>query len=132
MRATFAFIPRPVRLGVFLLAVGVILYLTLAPSEDVPGEGFIWDKAAHAIAFGLLALIGLLFSTHRRWKVVLAVWGLAVGIEVAQAMMPFGRQGDWRDALADTIGIGLALTFWATARRFKPKPASLEKDLSLQ
>lgn len=132
MRATFAFIPRPVRLGVFLLAVGVILYLTLAPSEDVPGEGFIWDKAAHAIAFGLLALIGLLFSTHRRWKVVLAVWGLAVGIEVAQAMMPFGRQGDWRDALADTVGIGLALTFWAIARRFKPKPAPLEKDLSLQ
>ncbi|MES2894911.1 MAG: VanZ family protein [Pseudomonadota bacterium] len=132
MRATFAFIPRPLRLGVFLLAVGVILYLTLAPSEDVPGDSLIWDKAAHAIAFGLLALIGLLFSTHRRWKVVLAVWGLAVGIEVAQAMMPFGRQGDWRDALADTVGIVLGLTFWALARRFKPRPPVLEKDLSLQ
>ncbi len=132
MRATFAFIPRPLRLGVFLLAVGVILYLTLAPSEDVPGEGFIWDKAAHAVAFGLLALIGLLFSTHRRWKVVLAVWVLAVGIEVAQAMMPYGRQGDWRDALADTIGIVLALTLWAAARRFKPKPSLSGKDVSLQ
>lgn len=132
MRATFAFIPRPLRLGVFLLAVGVILYLTLAPTEDVPGEGFIWDKAAHAIAFGLLALIGLLFSTHRRWKVVLAVWALAIGIEVAQAMMPYGRQGDWRDALADTVGVVLALTLWALARRFKPKPSLSEKTVPLQ
>jgi len=126
MRPTFSFIPRPLRLGVFLLAVGVILYLTLAPSEDVPGEGFIWDKAAHAIAFGTLVLIGLLFSTRRRWKVVVAVWGLAIGIEFAQALMPFGRQGDWRDALADSVGVVLGLTFWAIARRFKPKPLADE------
>ncbi|WP_309643190.1 VanZ family protein [Phenylobacterium sp.] len=126
MRPTFSFIPRPLRLGVFLLAVSVILYLTLAPTRDVPGEGIIWDKAAHAIAFGTLTLIGLLFSTRRRWKVVVAVWSLAIGIEFAQALMPFGRQGDWRDALADSVGVALGLTLWAIARRFKPKPLAGE------
>lgn len=121
MRAFFSFIPRPLRLAVFGAAVAVILYLTLAPSNDVPGSGLIWDKAAHAIAFGLLVIIGLLMSTHRRWTVVAAVWALAAGIEVAQALMPFGRQGDWIDLLADTIGIVLGVGLWALARRFKPR-----------
>lgn len=122
MHASFSFIPRPLRLAVFGGAVAVILYLTLAPSNDVPGSSLIWDKAAHAIAFGLLVIVGLLMSTHRRWAVILGVLGLAVGIEIAQALMPYGRQGDWRDALADTIGIALGVGLWALARRrFKPK-----------
>jgi VanZ family protein len=121
MRTFFAFVPRPVRIAVFGLAVAVILYLTLAPSEDVPGSEALWDKASHAIAFGGLAVIGLLMSTHRRWLVVLAVLGLGVGIEFAQALMPFGRDGDWRDALADGVGVLIGLAAWSIARRFKPK-----------
>lgn len=121
MRAFFSFIPRPLRLGVFVAAVAVILYLTLAPNEDVPGSGMVWDKAAHSIAYGLLVIVGLLMSTHRRWMVVLGVWLLGVGVEVAQSMMGFGRNGDWRDAVANTIGIGLGVLLWAIARRFKPK-----------
>lgn len=121
MHAFFSFIPRPLRLAVFGGAVAVILYLTLAPNDDVPGSALIWDKAAHAIAFGLLVIIGLLMSTHRRWAVIVGVWVLAVGIEVAQALMPYGRQGDWRDALADSIGIALGVGLWALARRFKPR-----------
>jgi VanZ family protein len=122
MRATLAFIPRPVRVVAFLLAVAVILYLSLAPNEDVPGSELIWDKAAHSIAYTILVIVGLLFSTHRRWAVVLAVWSIGIGIEFAQAVMPFGRQGDWRDALANSIGIAAGVTLWALARRFKPKP----------
>jgi len=121
MRALFSFLPRPLRLAVFSGAVAVILYLTLAPTQDVPGSGVVWDKAAHAIAFGLLTIIGLLMSTHRRWTVVGCVWALSAGIEVAQALMPYGRQGDWIDLLADTIGIVLAVGLWAFARRFKPR-----------
>jgi VanZ family protein len=60
-------------------------------------------------------------STHRRWLVVLAVLGLGVGIEFAQALMPFGRDGDWRDALADGVGVLIGLVAWWVARRFKPK-----------
>lgn len=121
MRPYFSFIPRPVRLGVFLAATAVILYMTLAPNKDVPGSEMIWDKAAHSIAFGLLVVVGLLMSTHRRWAVVLAVLGLGIVIEIAQGLMPYGRQGDWRDALADAIGVGLGVMAWAIARRFKPR-----------
>lgn len=122
MRTTFAFLPRPLRIAAFVLSVAVILYLSLAPNEDVPGSELVWDKAAHSIAYTILVIVGLLFSTHRRWMVVLAVWGLGIGIEFAQAAMPFGRQGDPRDALANTIGIAVGLALWAIARRFKPKP----------
>ena len=122
MRTTFAFLPRPVRLAAFVLSVAVILYLSLAPNEDVPGSELVWDKAAHSIAYTILAIVGLLFSTHRRWMVVLAVWSIGIGVEFAQAAMPYGRQGDWRDALANTIGIAAGLALWALARRFKPKP----------
>ncbi|MDO9432480.1 MAG: VanZ family protein [Phenylobacterium sp.] len=121
MRPLFSFIPRPIRVAVFLAAVTVILYLTLAPNQDVPGSGMIWDKAAHSIAYGLLTLVGLFMSTHRRWMVVAAVWSLGIGVEIAQGLMGFGRQGDWRDALANTIGIVLAYVLWAIARRFKPR-----------
>ena len=121
MHAFFSFIPRPLRLAVFAAAVAVILYLTLAPSNDVPGSTLIWDKAAHAIAFGLLVVIGLLMSTHRRKTVIACVWGLSAGIEVAQALMPFGRQGDWIDLFADTVGIVIGVGLWALARRFKPR-----------
>lgn len=121
MRPFFSFVPRPLRLGIFVAAVAVILYMTLAPREDVPGSDAIWDKAAHSIAFGLLAIVGLLMSTHRRWLVALSVVGLGIGIELAQAVMPYGRQGDWRDALADIIGVVLGVILWAIARRFKPK-----------
>lgn len=121
MHAFFSFIPRPLRLAVFGAAVLVILYLTLAPNEDVPGSRLIWDKAAHAAAFGLLTVIGLLMSTHRRVVVAAAVMGLGVAIEIAQALMPFGRSGDWRDATADALGVTLGVGLWALARRFKPK-----------
>lgn len=121
MRATLAFIPRPLRVAVFVLAVGVILYLSLAPSEDVPGAELVWDKAAHAIAYTILVIVGLLFSTHRRWVVALTVWGVGIGIEFVQAVMPFGRQGDWRDALANSLGIAVGVGLWALARRFKGK-----------
>jgi VanZ family protein len=117
----FSFIPRPLRLGVFLSAVAVILYLTLAPSDDVPGSQAIWDKAAHSIAFGLLVIVGLLMSTHRRWLVVLAVVALGIAIELAQTVMPYGREGDWQDALADIVGVALGVILWAIARRFKPR-----------
>ena len=56
MRAFFSFIPRPLRVAIFGAAVSVILYLTLAPTNDVPGAKLVWDKAAHAIAFGLLLI----------------------------------------------------------------------------
>jgi VanZ family protein len=114
--------PRPLRIAIFALAVAVILWLSLAPTEEIPGATLIWDKAAHAICYSILVLMGLVLSTHRRWKVVLAVLTLGVAIEFAQATMSLGRQGDWRDALANSLGVSVGWAVWMLGRRVWRRP----------
>jgi glycopeptide antibiotics resistance protein len=36
---------------------------------------------------------------------------LGVSIEIAQGVMPFGRQTDFRDVIANSLGIATGLTF---------------------
>ena len=52
-------LPRPVRLAIYGLACLILLYMTLAPGEDVPGEGLVWDKAEHALSWAVLTGAGL-------------------------------------------------------------------------
>lgn len=75
-----------------------------------------WDKAEHSLAYLVLTGMGLvLFPRHPR---LLAAYAMAVGggVEVLQAVMGFGRQGDWRDILANAIGIAAAYSLAALAR----------------
>jgi VanZ family protein len=76
-----------------------------------------FDKIEHAAAYVLLAVwfTGLV-TPPRYWRVVLALATFGLTIEFLQAAMPFGRQGDPRDVLANVtgIGIGLALARWVT------------------
>jgi VanZ family protein len=60
---------------------------------------------------------GLLLSTKRRWAIGLFAFVFGAAVEVLQAALPFGRDGDWRDLAADTVGIGLAYLVWAIWRR---------------
>ena len=110
-------LPRPLRLAVYALACLILLYLTLAPGRDVPGVGLIWDKAEHAISWAVLTGAGLLLSTKRRWAIGMFAFVFGAAIEVLQATLPFGRDGDWHDLAADTVGIGLAYLVWAIWRR---------------
>lgn len=110
-------LPRPLRLALYALACLILLYMTLAPGKDVPGEGIIWDKAEHAIAWAVLTGSGLLLSTRRRWVIPLFAFFFGAAVEVLQAIMPFGRDGDWHDLAADTVGIGLAWLVWIGMRR---------------
>lgn len=110
-------LPRPVRVAAYALACLILLYLTLAPGQDVPGVGLVWDKAEHAISWAVLTGAGLLLSTKRRWAIGAFAFAFGAAVEVLQATLPFGRDGDWRDLLADTIGIGLAYLVWAIWRR---------------
>ena len=110
-------LPRPLRLALFALACLILLYLTLAPGEDVPGVNLIWDKAEHAIAWAVLTGAGLLLSTKRRWAIGVFAFGFGAAVEVAQAIMPLGRDGDWRDLAADSTGIVVAYLVWALWRR---------------
>ena len=109
-------LPRPVRMGLYAAAALVLLYMALAPARDVPGVELLWDKAEHAAAWSVLTLLGLLLSTRRRWAIL--VFALAFGgvIEVLQAILPFGRDGEWADFAADAVGIAVAYFLWRVAR----------------
>jgi VanZ family protein len=116
-------LPPRLRLGAYGFAVAVLLYLTLAPVQDLPKER-LWDKAEHAIAWFVLAGVGLAFWPGRPRRI--AVFAVALGalIEVLQWAMPLGRDGDVRDLLADSVGVALALLAWAMARRVAARPSA--------
>src|ERR1700745_1369126 len=120
MRSPFALInslPRRLRLALYGLATLILTYMALAPEKDVPGADLVWDKAEHASAWTVLTLAGLVLSTKRRWAI--GVFAIAFGavIEVLQAVMPYGRDGNVADWIADIIGVAAAYLLWLIARR---------------
>ncbi|HEX3700428.1 MAG TPA: VanZ family protein [Phenylobacterium sp.] len=109
-------LPLPLKLGLYALAAAILLYLTLAPSKALPTVN-VWDKAEHAIAWAVLAGVGLmLFPRH---AAAVAVFALAFGalVEVLQGALPFGRDMDWKDWVADAVGVGAALVVFGLVRR---------------
>jgi VanZ family protein len=108
-------LPVAVRGGAYAFAVAVLLYLCLAPGKDLP-EVTLWDKVEHAAAWFVLTAIGLALWPRRPGRI--AGFALAFGalVEVLQAVMPLGRDGDWRDWVADAIGVAAALVIWLVAR----------------
>jgi VanZ family protein len=115
-------LPRPLRLSVFGAATAVLLYLSLAPNEDLPGAIMFWDKAEHALAYLVLAGLGLILFPRHRFGVAVYSLAVGVGVEFLQAAMGFGRQGDWRDALAGAIGVAAALGLDLAVRRLRRRP----------
>jgi VanZ family protein len=110
------FAPRPLRLAAFAVATGVLLYLCLAPAEQLPQER-LWDKAEHGLAWAALTGLGLfLFPASPR---AIAGFTLALGalVEALQSTLPLGRQGDLLDLVADSVGVGLALAAWRLLRQ---------------
>ncbi|HEX5380547.1 MAG TPA: VanZ family protein [Phenylobacterium sp.] len=112
-------LPRPIRLALYALATLVVLYMCLAPTRDVPGAERVWDKAAHAVTWAILAGSGLVLSPRRPRAIILFSLALGAGVEFLQMTMGFGRQGDWRDFAADSLGAGLALLVWMAIRRMR-------------
>ena len=110
-------LPRRLRLGLYGLACLILAYMTLAPTSDVPGAQLLWDKAEHALAWAVLTGAGLLLSTKRRWAIGVFAFVFGAAIEILQAILPLGRDGEWQDLAADTVGIGLAYLVWALWRR---------------
>jgi VanZ family protein len=102
-------------LGLVFLAS---LWVLFSPGSDTPSLA-ISDKLVHASLFAALALTGLLARVplHVLAPVLVAYAGLS---EVLQAILPIDRDGDWHDALADTVGtaIGLLLALaWLHSRQ---------------
>jgi hypothetical protein len=103
--------PLPVRFGLYALATAILLWLTLAPSNDLPHVN-LWDKAEHAIAWAVLAATGLVMWPRR--PATIAAYALFVGaaVELLQGSMGLGRDMDWHDLVADGVGVAAAVVVW--------------------
>jgi VanZ family protein len=110
-------LPRRLRLGLYAVACLILLYMTLAPTKDVPGAELIWDKAAHSLAWAVLTGSGLLLSTRRRWAIGVFALAFGAAVEVLQTILPLGRDGEWQDLAGDSVGIAAAYLVWWLLRR---------------
>ena len=92
------------------LMVAFVLYATLSPEQDVPDLGMLNDKIEHGLAFfGMTGWFGGLMSRRRYWQLGVAMSLFGAAIEVAQGTMGLGRDMDYRDWVADSIGVVIAL-----------------------
>ena len=117
-------LPRPLRLALYGLAVAILLYLCLAPGRDLPRIN-LWDKEEHAAAWFVLTATGLTLSHDRPRAIALFAFSLGVFVELAQALMGFGRDADWHDIAADSLGITVAFLpyfAWLAVRQTRPRP----------
>lgn len=97
-------------LGLWLLMIVAVVVLSLGappPGPNIPAS----DKWEHLTAYGALAVVAVqLFRPGR--ALLLAAAGLVllgVALEIAQGTLTTDRMMDWRDALANTAGVGLGL-----------------------
>ena len=89
----------------FSAGVLAVIALSLLPNESLPEIGM-WDKLNHALAYGVLAVLGGLGL--KGWRSVLMMGiGLVVlgaGLELAQSVIP-DRSSSVYDALANFVGV---------------------------
>jgi VanZ family protein len=108
-----------------LLAVAILVVSTalmVGPAQSLEAASGIWDKGAHFVTFGLILWsLGVLFRRLPRLYAAAVAIGMGGIIEVVQGMV--GRDADWADLFADTLGVGLALLLWAVWRGFRPREA---------
>lgn len=110
----------------------IIIGLSVAPPQMLRTPSWS-DKINHVLAYvAVTSWFCGLYSRDRWWRVLLALFCFGVGIEVLQAVTPFGRSAEWWDLLANAVGmaIGLAIAragldrwpswveaYWPGARR---------------
>ncbi|MDM4767322.1 VanZ family protein [Pelomonas sp. SE-A7] len=91
--------------ALFVALVLIVAWLALTP---VPPRELStgWDKANHLLAFGSLMLVGRLAWPRRWWPMALGLVAYGGAIELLQLLVP-GRESEWADLLADSLGIAL-------------------------
>jgi VanZ family protein len=92
----------------FALAAVSVFVLALWPTSEPMPLHTGWDKADHASAFVVLGLLGLLGWPSAPVRLSVGLLGYGALIEVLQAFSVY-RQADWRDWVADAVGVGIAV-----------------------
>ncbi len=97
------------KLAKFGFSIGLVsaIVLSLLPQETLPETGM-WDKMNHALAYGVLAVLG--GFGFKGWRSLLMVGiGLVLlgaGLELAQSVISY-RDGSITDALANFFGVAI-------------------------
>ena len=108
----------------FATALAAVLVLSLWPMPEPPPLHTGWDKTDHLAAFAVLGLLGLPSWPAHRSRVLAGLLAYGALIELLQGFTVH-RHGDWRDLVADAIGVGIAaLVFarWQLRRRTQEQP----------
>jgi VanZ family protein len=103
-------------LGLWILGWALCIVLSLTHPVPLGVEVPDGDKIEHFLAYGILSWWALNLFARRRARVVAALSLVVLGIamEGAQGAFTTDRMMDWRDALANAVGVAcgqcLALT----------------------
>ena len=116
--------PRPIRLALYALASAILLLLCVLPPDKLPDPGT-GDKPEHAIAWLILTLTGYVLAPNRRWAIPAYALAYGLFIEILQATLGFGRQGDWLDFVVDAGGVAAAVLTYLAFRRWQGREAPL-------
>ncbi len=98
-------------LGLWWLAITLVIVACLLPGQDLPKVPRGFDKVEHLLAFALLAVAAVQLYATRRALVVAALGLVALGIaiEFAQGNLTSTRSMDAWDAVADACGVLLGM-----------------------
>jgi hypothetical protein len=92
------------------IILALVTWGSLSPAGQEPPVWWPRDKVLHFSAYCTMAF-WFAGTMQRRLYPYLALFLLIFGggIEIAQGLMGYGRDADWRDLLANAMGIGTAL-----------------------
>lgn len=100
MRLFLRYMPQ-----LFFVALALVTILSLIPSDAVPQAFQFWDKAQHALAYTVLAIMGSLAFPRQLKLVLLGLLAHGAAIEVMQSTLTTTRLGDVLDWFADGTGV---------------------------
>lgn len=115
-------IVRPLRWRALWLWIGLVgtaygVYLALRPSSPLPPWFPGSDKLQHAASYIALGLwFAALFERRYLLRVALGLFTLGLLVEWLQASMPYGREAEWLDIVANGAGIAVAVALSAALR----------------
>ncbi|MEO0557314.1 MAG: VanZ family protein [Bacteroidota bacterium] len=97
-----------------------VLALCSIPGTSLPQVRLLTaDKLAHLVMFAALGWAWLRAFPDKVAWVLTGGAAFAVFTEVWQHTLPIGRTGDPADAIADILGLAIAVVVWKIERRYR-------------